>query len=120
MKTGTPAGGGNGPTAPGGTPVAATTSGGPRPVRPSRLRATPTLAGSARRSPGTSASTGRSPQMKTSDFTIWSRSHPIASAAPCAEAAADVNSSSRDSAPEARRKTATRSTGSGQDIVCRL
>ena len=28
MKTGTPAGGGNGPTAPGGTPVAAMTSGG--------------------------------------------------------------------------------------------
>src|SRR4051794_20455720 len=117
MKIGTPAGGGNGPTPPGETPVAATTSGG-RATRTSVApAATPTLAGSARRSPGTSASTGRSAQTKTSDFTIWSRSHPIASAAPCADAAADVNSSSRDSAPEARRKTATRSTGSGQDIA---
>ena len=69
---------------PGSKPVAATTSGG----RATRASAAPaaaaTLAGSARRSPGTSASTGRSSQMKTSDFTIWSRSHPIASAAPCA------------------------------------
>ena len=81
---------------------------------PTRVEARATFAGSPRRSPGTRATTGRSSQMRTSDFTIWSRSQPTAAAASCAVGVPSGNSWMRASAPDSRRKEDTRSTGSGQ------
>ena len=99
-STGAPAGGGNGETPPGSNPVAAQTSGG----RATRVSAAPTaaatFAGSARRFPGRAPAPAVRRHTKTRDLTIWSRSHPIASAAAVRRRRAGVaNSSSRDSAP---------------------
>ncbi len=93
----------NGATAPGAKPVACSTSAG----RAARAVAAPTalltFSTSARRSPGTSTSTGRPSQRTTSDFTICPSEQPTASAASAALCALCASSSSRASAPAARR-----------------
>ena len=63
-------GSGNGATAPGSKPVARATSSARRDAGRRRPPRAATFSGSARRSPGTSASTGRPSQSKTSDLTI--------------------------------------------------
>src|SRR4029079_4133556 len=68
---------------------------------------------SPRRSPGTSATTARPSQTKTSDLTIWASSHPTASAASWAVCVPSGNSWMRASAPDSRRYAETRSTASG-------
>ena len=72
-----------------------------------------TLAPSARRSPGTRATTGRPSQTKTRVLTIWPGSTPSAFATSRTVGISSGNSSSRASARAARRKSATRWTGSG-------
>ena len=107
-------GSGNGATAPGANPVASSTSRADATRADSEPAIRATFSGSPRRSPGTSATTGRSPHMRTSDLTICSRAHPTAAAASAAVAAPSANSSMRTSAPVSRRKVETRCTGSGQ------
>ena len=94
---------GNGATPPGSKPVACTTSSG----LATRTSAAPTrraiAASSARRSPGTSASTKAPSQTRTSDLTIWPSSQPTASAASRAVGVPSENSSIRASTAAARR-----------------
>ena len=61
------------------------------------------LSRSARRSPGTSATTGRPSQTTTIDLTIWAIGQPAARAASSAVAVPDSSSSSLASAPASRR-----------------
>ena len=107
-------GSGKGATAPGSKPVASTTCAGLATFARAASAALATFPASARRSPGVSATTKRSPQSKTTAFAICASSQPAARAASTAVGVATANSSIRASAPESRRKDATRSTGSGQ------
>jgi hypothetical protein len=104
---------GKGATAPGSKPVASTTCAGLATFARVAPAARATFFASARRSPGVRATTKRSPQSKTTDFTICARSQPAARAASRAVGVPTGNSSSRASAPDSRRNDATRSTGSG-------
>ena len=113
MRTVSTSGSGKGATAPGSKPVAACTSS----AFATRTRSVPaaraTFAGSARRSPGTSATTAPPSLTKTSVFTIWSSAQPTAAAASAAVGVPAENSSMRASAPASRRKEDTRCTGAG-------
>ena len=110
---------GKGETPPGSKPVTANTSSG-RATRAERApAAAATFAASARRSPGTSASTGRPSHTNTSVFTISAASQPTAAAAAAAVGVPSSNSSSRASTACPRRTAATRSTDSGQGFMPR-
>ncbi len=87
-----------------------------RSARTSLPAARAIFAASARRSPGTSASTERPSQSKTSDLTIWPSSQPTACAASFAVGVPSGNSSTRTSRPSSRRNEVTRSTASGQAL----
>ena len=107
------AGAGTATTAPGSKPVASKTSSAVA-TRTSATPAAPaTLAASARRSPGTSATTYERAATNTIDFTIWSSEQPIAFAAASAVGVPCENSWIVASAAAARSSRATRSTGSG-------
>ena len=108
-------GSGKGATEPGAKPVASSTSAPARDARLGRAGGERRSSSrSTRRSPGTSATTGRPSQRTTIDLTIWPIGQPAARAASSAVAVPDSSSSSLASAPAARRYAATRSTGSGQ------
>src|SRR5688572_3152562 len=106
-------GSGNGATAPGGKPVAATTSSRVATLAEPAPTALAIFAPSARRSPGTRATTGRPSQTKTRVLTIWPASTPSALATSRTVGISAGNSSSRASPRAVRRKSATRWTGSG-------
>src|SRR5581483_2811148 len=102
-KTRSTFGSGNGHTAPGAKPVSSSTSSGEATRARRAEAAAATLRATARRSPGTMATTGRPSQRKTTDLTIWSSLQPTAPAAACAVGVPAGNSSSRTSAPVSRR-----------------
>jgi hypothetical protein len=113
---------GNGATAPGANPVALRTS----PPLATRISpastAAATLSSSARRFPGTRASTKAPSQTKTIDFTIWSRRHPIARAAASAVGVPSGNSWIVASIAAARssRATGARHGGAALDLGAEL
>ena len=107
---------GNGATAPGRKPVAASTSSGSATVARRAPTSRATFPVSTLRSPGTSVTTGDASHMRTIDFTTWPSVQPTASAAACAVAVGVGSSSIRASAPVSRRNAATRSTGSGHSM----
>jgi hypothetical protein len=103
MKTEATRGSGKGATAPGSNPVASRTSSVPA-IRAVGLPAASAIfVASARRSPGTSTTTVRPAQSKTSDFTICERLQPMARAASTAVGVPSANSSTRTSAPASRK-----------------
>ena len=113
------AGSGNGATAPGSNPVTRATYSASAILRAygSRRRRA-ILRGLARWSPGTSARIALPSQSKTSDFTICARLQPAARAA--SSAVGVVLRRTPRFAPRprrARRKAATRSTGSGHVVI---
>ena len=80
-STGAPGGGGNGETPPGSNPVAAPPPAGARRASLRRRRPPRPSRGRPGGLPGRAPAPAVRRHMKTSDFTIWSRSQPIASAA---------------------------------------
>ena len=114
MKTVATRGSGNGATAPGSKPVASLTSSVPA-IRANGLPPTAAIfAASARRSPGTSTTTGRPPQSKTSDLTICPRSHPMTRAAALCGRRSLCELLDTHFCSGLARNAVTRSTGSGQ------